>query len=275
MGESLEKIFFFRGSERRRLLGVLYRPPGGQSRATGIVYCHPFAEEQNMAHAVAVKACRSFSEQGFPVLRFDMSGSGDSEGTLEDVTVSSWMEDLQAAVKVLKAEANVDRVALWGLRLGGGLARLHACDDDSVHSLILWEPVLDLSLHIRQFLRRSTVSRIMANDAGGSAPVPTDGQFAKGHTMSVIGYPVAPALFDSFCAVGQQPLRCPTDRPTLVLSISLFDKPSATMAGMMGVLGSGAAVRCDHIEAEPFWDRYFRWECPAPIQHSLQWLGER
>ena len=74
-----EQLFFFEGSNERKLLGFLHQPINN-CKETGIVYCHPFAEEKNCSHFVTARAAGEFARLGYPVLRFDFSGCGDSEG---------------------------------------------------------------------------------------------------------------------------------------------------------------------------------------------------
>ena len=276
MSEGPEKIFFFSGSNQRRLLGMLYHPNPLHTRQTGIVYCHPFAEEQNMTHTVAVNACRAFAQLGYPVLRFDMSGCGDSEGMLDEMEISSWLEDIRAAIKVIRQESDVQGVALFGLRLGGGLALLHAsCSEAAPPFLILWEPVLDFTLYIRQFLRRTIVSRIVAHTLDGTTVGNLEQQLADMGRINVIGYPITKGLFDSFCAVSRRPLDYNPPCPALVLSISHMGKPSTQLIKYRDDLKSNQAESMfDHIQAEPFWDRYWRWECPEVIERTVQWLAE-
>lgn len=276
MGKGFEKIFFFPGSSQRKLLGILYYPSSPGNHQTGIVYCHPFTEEKNMSHSVAVKACRAFSELGFPVLRFDMSGCGDSMGDFEEATVPSWMEDIGAAVEVIKHESGAQRIALFGLRLGGGLALLHAQNDANLPFLILWEPVLDFDHYIRQFLRRSIASQIVANAADKTTVAGLERQLAEIGMVNVIGYSITRRLFDSICSVSRKPSQEIPSCPTLVLSISQMDKPSSQLCAYRDVLKSSAnaSVTFDHIRVDPFWDRYWRWECPEVIQRTMQWLED-
>jgi len=277
MSTGPENIFFFPGSRGRRLLGVLFSPDPQHARRTGIVYCHPFAEEQNMSHAVAAKACRALSSAGYPVLRFDLSGCGDSEGTLDEVEVPSWLEDVRSAVEVIGRESGVSHVGLLGLRMGAGLAVLHAAHHaPDVPFLILWEPVLDFTRHIRQFLRRSIVSQIVANATDKTSVERLERQISELGRVDVIGYPVTRALFESFRAVGTEPMHMNPHCPSLVLSISQMDKLTSRLLAYRDLQRSaGSPVEFDHVQAEPFWDRYWRWECPEAIDRTVQWLKDK
>ena len=269
-----EKIFFFTGSKKRALLGFLHRPTSA-TRSTGIIFCPPFAEEKNMSHSVVVKTARMFAEHGFPVLRFDLSGCGDSEGEFSEATLEDWQEDLSQAVSILFKETDVEHYALWGLRLGAGLALLHTARHKDVSFLILWQPVIDFAEHIQQFLRRKISSQISRKEHNISPISKTVRQLEGQGVVHVIGYPVTRRLYDGFNAVGKYPYQVTPLIPTLLLSISLMERPAFSMKQYSDrLLESGAPVRFEHVTAEPFWDRYWRWECRDVSDFTLKWAKE-
>jgi hypothetical protein len=192
------------------------------------------------------------------------------------MTVPFWLEDISAAIEVIKCESGVHDVALFGLRLGGGLALLHAARNETTTPfLILWEPVLDFTLSIRQFLRRTIVSQILENSTDGTTVGSLEKQLDDQGMVNVIGYPITKGLFDSFCEISQQPLNYIPQCPSFILSISQMDKPSIQLIKYHDMQRSARAqVVFDHIQAEPFWDRYWRLECPEVIQRTVQRLAE-
>jgi len=78
---------------------------------------------------------------GFPVLRFDYYGCGDSSGSAEEGRVSQWLEDTSLAISEVRRRAGLDQVCLVGLRLGGALAMI-AAEHSDLESMILWDPVV-------------------------------------------------------------------------------------------------------------------------------------
>jgi len=60
--------------------------------------------------------------RGLPVMRFDWSCTGDSEGDVYDGTVAQWVEDVETAADELRDAAGVRRVSIIGMRLGALLA---------------------------------------------------------------------------------------------------------------------------------------------------------
>jgi pimeloyl-ACP methyl ester carboxylesterase len=62
------------------------------------------------------------AEVGFDVLRFDYSGTGDSEGASLDARLEHWQRDISYAAQELRSLADKPRLALLGLRLGALIA---------------------------------------------------------------------------------------------------------------------------------------------------------
>ena len=271
MVQSAEKIFFFRGPGNRKLLGFLHSP-GAASSKIGIVFCHPFAEEKNMSHAVAAKAARMFATAGYPVFRFDFSGCGDSEGDLQVSSLENWQQDLDAAIEAFRGVAGVSRCMLWGLRLGAGLALMRESHDHDLAGLILWQPVLDFALYIKQFLRQAISSRIVKGGKG-KAGNNLEEKLQDEALTHVIGYPLSKAFRDDFKRLGSRPATLVPSCPVLLLSISLAAEPSPPLQTYADHLaGTGVPVELKHVPAEPFWDRYWQWECKQAADATLRWL---
>ncbi|MDO3722402.1 alpha/beta fold hydrolase [Marinobacter sp. chi1] len=133
---------FFFGPSQSYLLGV-YHPRKTGHLDEGVVLCNPFGQEYLRAHKSIRRLAINLSELGYPVLRFDYRGTGDSAGNLSDVTADEWVEDIGHAIQELRDMAGVSRVALVGLRLGAILAARAAIESNDVSRLILWDPITD------------------------------------------------------------------------------------------------------------------------------------
>jgi uncharacterized protein len=266
-----EKMFFFPGSGNRNLLGFLHYS-GSASSTTGIVYCHPFAEEKNMSHSIVVKTARLFASAGFHVFRFDLSGCGDSEGDLQFSSIEDWQQDLNAAINIFQKETGASKFFLWGLRLGAGLCLLQQEDAVDIAGLVLWQPVLDFSVHIEQFLRRAITTQI-SNGKKIDNGLSVECKLQCEGLTHVIGYPISKHLYDNFTDVSKQPKNISPPTSVFILSISLMDQPNFGMKQYAENLKkAGTPVLVQHVKSEPFWDRYWQWECKEPADVSLQWL---
>jgi pimeloyl-ACP methyl ester carboxylesterase len=132
------RTFFF--GTRRRLYGTLHEPQR-QAKSTGVLLCYPGVQEYNMTHWAFRKLAGLLAREGLPVLRFDWSCTGDSEGDVYDSSVSHWVEDVATAADELRDAAGVRRVSIIGMRLGALLAARAVSQGIEVRDLLLWEPV--------------------------------------------------------------------------------------------------------------------------------------
>jgi pimeloyl-ACP methyl ester carboxylesterase len=93
-----------------------------------------------------------FVENGFPVLRFDYYGCGDSFGSSEEGTIAHWLQDVATAISHLRAKTGSARVCLVGLRLGGTLSAIIGEQRGDIESMALWDPVLNGRSYIEHLL---------------------------------------------------------------------------------------------------------------------------
>lgn len=131
-----ERHLFF-PSAGLRVLGVLHTPYGPM-RPGALVFLHGWAGYRIGPHQMFTKLARRAAEAGFPCLRFDFRGRGDSEGIAEQTTLSTMIEDAQAAVAMVCAETGVKRVALIGDCSGSEVAIGTGVLDERIDSLVLW-----------------------------------------------------------------------------------------------------------------------------------------
>jgi exosortase A-associated hydrolase 2 len=272
MGDYCEKVFFFPGSKNRNLLGFLHLP-SSETVKPAILYCHPFADEMNLSHRVTVETARLLTENGHPVLRFHMSGCGDSEGELDEVTIDDWEQDIAKAVEWLKDTLKTNLYGLWGLRLGGGLALLHEMKFRTASFLILWQPVVAFSEYIRQFLRRKAILQLVEKHSDKITLAEIIGVLEQNKLVNAMGYPITESLYKSFLRVDHGPRNFASLCPTLLMSISMMERPNFPMKEFCAKLQmTKARVNFQHVNAEPFWDRYWQWESKIVAGASTEWL---
>ena len=128
------------------MLGILSRPsPGKPVQRTAILIVVGGAQYRVGSHRQFVLLARCLAEAGYPVLRFDLPGMGDSPGApvpFED-TAPHIRAALDTTLKTLQAEVpQVDRVVLWGLCDGAAASLLYvqATQDPRVAGLALLNP---------------------------------------------------------------------------------------------------------------------------------------
>lgn len=119
------------------LYGILSMPERPRSCAVLIVVGGP--QYRAGSHRQFVLIARELAAQGYPVLRFDYRGMGDSEGQAHNF--ESVDDDLRAAVdQLLVAAPSVHEVVIWGLCDGASAALLYAHSDARISGLVLVNP---------------------------------------------------------------------------------------------------------------------------------------
>jgi exosortase A-associated hydrolase 1 len=108
--------------EGQSLVGILHLP--SRCAEVGVVVVVGGPQYRVGSHRLFVQLARAVSAAGFAVLRFDVRGMGDSEGTpqgFENIDA-----DIGTAIDALQANApEVRRVVLWGLCDGASASLLY------------------------------------------------------------------------------------------------------------------------------------------------------
>lgn len=123
------------------LYGVLSLPSASASMSAtrGVVIVVGGPQVRTGSHRQFTLLARSLAQAGFPVLRFDYRGMGDSEGEARDFEQVG--EDLRAALDCFCAEVpGMREVVLWGLCDGASAAAMYAPQDARVAGLALLNP---------------------------------------------------------------------------------------------------------------------------------------
>jgi alpha/beta superfamily hydrolase len=221
------------GGSSRPLFGVLHEARGAPRRA-GVVLCPPFGQEALRAHRSLRELAARLADAGFPVLRFDYSGSGDSAGEPGSARLEAWVEDAATAIEEVRESTGEARVVLAGLRLGAAIAALAARRAGGAAGLVLWEPVVDGAAHLAAM--RAAHAAWMRDHAPGAALAPDE----------VLGIPLPPGLASDLAGLRLDCLPAPPARRTLVLG-------SAEDSAWRSLWENDAAVERRAVPRAPVW----------------------
>jgi hypothetical protein len=153
------KAFFF-GNGDRQLYGAYHAPAEeGVTRQTAVALCAPWLAEYNMTHWAFRNLAAMLSRSGFPVLRFDYGGMGDSMGSSASADVTTWAGDVVTAVNELMELSGARQVSLVGKGLGATLAA-EASSGLAVRDLVLWEPVVSGTEYLAELERIDASQRL-------------------------------------------------------------------------------------------------------------------
>ncbi|MGQ9778760.1 MAG: GNAT family N-acetyltransferase [Bacillota bacterium] len=124
------------------LRGMIHRPTAA-GRYPAVVLYHGFTGQKTEKNFLFVRFSRALSALGFVCVRFDFSGSGESDGDFAEMTFSGEVAEAKQILDYTLGLPFVDpaRVCLVGLSMGGAIASIVAGDEPSkVRALVLWAP---------------------------------------------------------------------------------------------------------------------------------------
>lgn len=262
---------FFKNGEYR-LFGILHEPVGTPSGAVWVL-CHPFAEEKLWAHRVFVSFARLLAARGAWVLRFDMMGSGDSEGQFSAASVDTMMSDIDCAIRYLKEASGISQgIGLLGLRLGATLAALAAERSPSIGKLVLWEPIIDGGKYMQEMLRinlttQSAVYKEIRHNREALVRM-----MREGMTINIDGYELAYRCYDQ---VSNIKLNEESKRFDGRCMITQVGREGQTLGSdLKAVQQTYKAADLKQVVEEPFWKEIKQWYGAAPnlVVATFEWL---
>lgn len=179
-------------NEGQSIRAMLHRP-ASPAPHPAVLMIHGFTGDKTGPHRLFVHAAREFAAAGISTLRFDMRGSGESEGEFQHVTIASEMSDAQAAFDWLVAQPDIDshRLALLGLSLGGLLESMLAGRNAAkVAGLVYWSAAANTA--VLMHMADQTAER-----NGTSTASLMDSLATNGYVM-VWAYPVGLPFIQTF-----------------------------------------------------------------------------
>ncbi len=129
------------GCGQETLVGILAVPKTAPASSTGVIVIVGGPQYRVGSHRQFVLLSRALAAAGYPALRFDYRGMGDSSGERRDFL--QVRPDIAAAIDAMQARLpTIKHVALWGLCDGASAALLycHETNDPRVSGLCLLNP---------------------------------------------------------------------------------------------------------------------------------------
>jgi len=255
------------------LRGMLHMPAGDGDRRAAVVICPPFAEEKKCAQRVLVHAARALAQAGFVVLRFDLSGTGESTGDPAAGCPSRWREDIERAIEFVWQATDAHRLGLLGLRLGGTLAA-EAATGLQPEWLVLWEPVVNGRRYLQLNVRRSLIKKMLTQgeqfDAKQAAGKQRDGH----EDMDFDGHFVSARCQDEISSVDMLGSADAAAQNVFLLGIGPRDTLSREQGGLVEAYdAAGAKVTGAAVREPPFWSLVGLVRGDAAIRETLAWLN--
>ena len=179
---------FYFGLPGKRLYGIFHEPQGGSHRDCGIVLCYPLGREYTNSHRAFRQLATSLAHHGFPVLRFDFCGCGDSEGEDHEGSVSQWLADIGTAIAEITSRCKPSKICLVGLRFGATLAMIYGAQNVGMEVMVLWDPIARGSTYMTEL--GSLYAEFLSSRATAS-----EGSGVAERRNGILGFPPADSFF--------------------------------------------------------------------------------
>jgi uncharacterized protein len=132
----------------RELFGFYH--PAAALTGTAVLLCPPFGVEQIRCHRLYRQLAHGLAENGFPVLRFDYYGTGDSAGESKAFEWTRCLADVVTAAAELRVRHGGGRVLAFGARLGANAA-LAAAQTARLDGVVAWDAITDGVALVREY----------------------------------------------------------------------------------------------------------------------------
>jgi len=133
-----EEVIAFEG-DGARLWGILSRPAQGTApSATAVLVVVGGPQYRVGSHRQFVSLARALARAGYPTLRFDYTGMGDSDGPRRSFDAVG--PDIAAALDTLARACPGHRIVVWGLCDAASAALMFATGDPRVAGIVAANP---------------------------------------------------------------------------------------------------------------------------------------
>jgi pimeloyl-ACP methyl ester carboxylesterase len=137
VSSSVGPLYLREGAEP--VFGFFHSPSRHSPGASAVLICPPYGWDEICSYRSRRDWANDLAQAGFPTLRIDLPGTGDSGGSPCDPgLLSAWSAAVSSAAKHLRTMSGLDRVAAIGIGLGGLMACRAISEEAPIDELVLW-----------------------------------------------------------------------------------------------------------------------------------------
>jgi exosortase A-associated hydrolase 2 len=245
--------FFLQGGAGRTF--AMYHAAAAGAPRGQLLVVPPFVEEMNKSRRMLALLARAAARRGVGTLLLDLYGTGESEGDFADARWEIWKDDIVAGLAWLR-ERGGGWLGLLGERLGALLA-LDAAREHGQSSMpiFLWQPTLNGTTALTQFLRMRMMSSL-ARAGSGESTDDLRRELANRRSVEVGGYELHPQLARQIDGLRLEELA--GERAAPIHWFELVSEPGraislASRRAIDTLRGRGVEVREAVALGPPFW----------------------
>lgn len=265
-GEQIKPLFF--GSSAKPLFGCYHAPQSDPGRDCALIFCYSMGDEYIRFHRAFRQLAVRLAKVGFPVLRFDYYGCGDSSGECAQGRIDQWRQDIARAIDEIRKKTMAAKICLVGLRLGGALSVSVGADRGDVDGIVLWDPIV---------CGKAYLDELTAMHTGmlGYAHVEPKARPEDEHHTEILGFSFSDAMIADIERVDLLAIR---QKPaTNILIIESNETFSQVQFGEC-LKGVDANIRYTFQPAPRLWvweEAFGKVQVPHPIlQAVVSWISE-
>jgi|HubBroStandDraft_2_1064218.scaffolds.fasta_scaffold03486_4 pimeloyl-ACP methyl ester carboxylesterase len=174
-------------SERDQSFFATLHDAHGPARDVAIVMCPPFGWEDMCSYRSRLEWASLLAADGFPVLRIDFPGSGDSPGGPRDrERLRAWTDAVAASARWLSSAYGTRRILAIGIGLGGAIAYRAFALGAPIDDLVLWGVCSRGRRHVRELRAFSYMEH--PRGSGEETPPRSTVEDADDGSLVVAGY---------------------------------------------------------------------------------------
>jgi pimeloyl-ACP methyl ester carboxylesterase len=266
-GEKLKPFYF--GSPSKPLFGCYHGPQTVSPRGCGVVLCYPMAREYIRFHRAYRQLAILLSRVGFPVLRFDFYGCGDSSGEFKGGRVGVWLEDLGVACEELQRRSGVETVCLVGLRLGGTLAMMAGVGRQDLAAMVLWDPVISGPRYVDELLA-------LHRDMLRYAHVKAEERLTGEAPTEILGFPLTGALRRELEQLDLMSMRSGLESPVLLIETHPAMRQERLESHLRSIGAQASLLELPNPKLWVWIEDFSQVLVPHPLLQSIvSWVSER
>lgn len=207
------------------------------------IFCPPLLEEAMFCRASYQELALSLHAQGDGIIQFDYAGTGDSTGSMQQISLDSLVRD--AADLMTWTGHDPAATTAYGLRLGANVALRLAAQHPGMRALA-WLPLDDGAQYLDSLLRYNLVTQLAAWSEVREKRDDLHARLARGESVNVLGFTLPPGLTASL-----RDYRLAGEADTLPPGLLLLSKSAESKVLVRRLARPGFEVR--EVQVKPFW----------------------